>query len=134
MVLLELFTGIVLITLIAKYNESNRLFWQLLLAFIGGYTAAQVVEQITSEKKVKTELTQVYPTQAPTMTPGTIMYPLGGDSLEVTKEETSEPASQANTPATSECCTTLRKVVLEDDQYLHILPNPPNEVTPFDTS
>ena len=133
MVLLELLTGIILITLIAKYNESNRLFWQLLLAFIGGYTAAQVVNQITSEK-AKTELTQVYPTQAPMMTSGTIMYPLAGDSSEVNVKESSEPVSQVNTPASSECCTSLRKVILTGGQYLHPLPTPPNEVIPFDTS
>ena len=54
--------GIVIIFGIAKYNESNKLFWVLLVSFIGSFTMASVVISTTSENKDQT--TKVYcPTQ-----------------------------------------------------------------------
>jgi len=62
MALLWFLLGIVIIFGIAKYNESNKLFWVLLVSFIGSFTIANVVISTTSENKDQT--TKVYcPTQ-----------------------------------------------------------------------
>ena len=56
--------GILLIFGIGRYNESNKLFWVLLLSFIGSYTAASIALNYKHDtKKNKEIITQVSPTQ-----------------------------------------------------------------------
>lgn len=43
--------GILLILGIARYNESNKLFWILLVSFIGAFTAASIVESALNKQK-----------------------------------------------------------------------------------
>lgn len=45
MILLWFILGIVLIFLIARYNESNKLFWTLLFAFVMGFAGTKMVLQ-----------------------------------------------------------------------------------------
>ena len=58
--------GTLLALCIARYNESNKLFWQLMLAFILGYTATVMVDRtINGSERNDEALVQVSPTQTP---------------------------------------------------------------------
>lgn len=63
MVLLWFVLGIALIFGIARYNESNKLFWQLFLAFILGFSCTKMIQQTGNVKQSNTALVQVCPTQ-----------------------------------------------------------------------
>lgn len=63
MILLWFIIGIVLIFAIARYNESNKLFWTLLLAFLFGFAGTKMVIQTNAEKQSKGNLEQMHPTQ-----------------------------------------------------------------------
>lgn len=55
--------GMLLICCIARYNESNKLFWTLLVSFIGAFTAASIVIAISSDNNDKSVIANVSPTQ-----------------------------------------------------------------------
>lgn len=55
--------GLVAITLIARYNESNTLFWKLFLSFVLGIAATGTYFALTTNKQDKAKLTQVCPMQ-----------------------------------------------------------------------
>ena len=63
MVLFWFLLGIALIFGIARYNESNKLFWSLLIAYVGAFTVATVVLSTKNREPEKVNLTQAYPTQ-----------------------------------------------------------------------
>ena len=52
-----------MILCIARYNESNKLFWNLFIAFVGAFTIASIVIAISNREPKKENLTQMYPTQ-----------------------------------------------------------------------
>ena len=54
--------GILLICGIARYNESNKLFWTLLVSFVGTFAAASIVIA-TCNNDTKNVQTNVSPTQ-----------------------------------------------------------------------
>ena len=54
--------GILLICGIARYNESNKLFWTLLVSFVGTFAAASIVIA-TCNNDTKNVETNVSPTQ-----------------------------------------------------------------------
>lgn len=60
--------GLLIITLVARYNENEKLFWQLLISFIGTYGAATIaINALSSEKKQSKEVVITSkPMQAPT--------------------------------------------------------------------
>lgn len=69
MTLLWFLLGIILIFLISRYNESNRLFWILFASFVGAFTVASVVLNSTKhDTKSKVDLVQMCPMQAPSST------------------------------------------------------------------
>lgn len=56
--------GLFAIFCIGRYNESNKLFWTLLIAFVGGFTTARIaIESMGANKtkvcKLDTKSTQV---------------------------------------------------------------------------
>lgn len=51
MTLLLLLSGIAVITLVSRYNEDDKLFWKLLISFIGSYAAVTVASQLLSDKE-----------------------------------------------------------------------------------
>lgn len=66
MSLLSFLIGLFIIFCIGRYNESNKLFWILLISFISSFTIANVVIKATSGKDKKIEkISCVSPTQAP---------------------------------------------------------------------
>lgn len=63
MVLFWFLLGIALIFGIARYNESNKLFWSLLIAYVGAFTVASVITSTENQEPQKVNLTQAHPTQ-----------------------------------------------------------------------
>lgn len=63
MILLWFLAGILFALGIARYNESNKLFWQLSIAFLLGYAVTVMVNRANGSEKSNANLTQVYPTQ-----------------------------------------------------------------------
>ena len=64
MILLWFALGIALAFGIARYNQSNKLFWTLLLSFTLGFATTKMLLDVSSSKKVDNDnLTQVCSTQ-----------------------------------------------------------------------
>lgn len=112
MTLLWTLAAIALAFGIARYNRSNKLFWQLALAFIGGYAAYVMCTRTSVNEKGKMNLTQVCPTQVPVVTSSSILYLLADSSLlnVSTKVTASTPVSQVYTPAKREIRPILSEV------------------------
>ena len=102
--LLWFFLGILIILCIGRYNESNKLFWVLLVSFVGSFAVATVVVKSShSSKKTKQRVTQVCPTQAPNNASGII--PLADAMLGSTISEELKPVSKdTNIPELSLQC------------------------------
>jgi hypothetical protein len=134
--MLTLFTfilGIVLITLIARYNESNKLFWALLTCYMLGFAGVKLIHDSFTKDEGKTTFMQVPPTQGLAASQSTFVYLIASDSMPAPKKVTSEPVSQAIVPA-YERNFTLSNVSEVAQGYIHILPNPPNSVAIIDDS
>ena len=52
--LLIFLLGIIVIIGIARYNESNKLFWTLLISFLSGMAVASVYNTVTATKSTPT--------------------------------------------------------------------------------
>lgn len=63
MILLWCLLGISLAFGIARYNQSNKLFWILFTSFVIGIAGASVYNKLTNDQS-ETESVQVCPTQA----------------------------------------------------------------------
>ena len=122
--------GVLVILVLAKYNESNKLFWTFLTAWTLGYAVTTMV--VRSTKQSESKCVQVLPTQDAVLNlPGTFMM-LPIDTTTAPKKETSEPVSQALVPVIANGFTTVDVTNASRDQpTTHVLPNPP---TPYDTS
>lgn len=98
MVLFWFILGIALIFCIARYNESNKLFWSLFIAYVGAFTVATVVLSTKNREPKKVNLTQAYPTQLYASAPN--LFGLSDDvSCSTTNEQTrSDAVSQDYTP------------------------------------
>lgn len=99
--LLWFFLGILIILCIGRYNESNKLFWVLLVSFVGSFAVATVVVKSShNSKETKQRVTQVCPTQAPNNASGII--PLADAMLGSTISEELKPVSKdSNIPELS---------------------------------
>lgn len=128
--------AIVLALGIARYNNSNKLFWTLLTCFILGIACTKIVSDTLSEKEQSEQsLDQAYPTQGLAVTGNTFMLFTNPDNYSTDVKVTSKPVSQAITPDYIELLNTLSYVSgVTQGLYLHALPNPPNKVELVDTS
>ena len=135
MTLLMFFLGILIILGIARYNESNKLFWTLFTAYTLGFAGTKLVYDSFHEKEQSQQsLNQAYPTQG-LLAMDNAFVCIADNISYTTTETTSNPVSQANTPGYIEDCHTLSYVPgVTQGLYLHILPNPPNSTFPYDTS
>lgn len=96
MILLWFVLGITLAFAIARYNESNKLFWTLAIAFLMGFAGTKMVyDSSSSEKKDNGSLTQVCPTQVPS---GAVAYMLLAPNLEAMNVTDSNPVGQGLIP------------------------------------
>ena len=57
MTLLMFVIGLIMIIFIARFNESNKLFWTLLISFISGIAAAGVYNNCTTQNKNENKVT-----------------------------------------------------------------------------
>ena len=109
MVLFWFIIGVIAITLIASYNESDKLFWKLFLAFVLGFASAKMYYHLTNERNENT-LTQVSPTQASMELSGIAQFFLAGSTPEITVSASYVPVSQVFAPAGSESSLVLSKI------------------------
>ena len=112
MILLWFLLGIALILGIARYNESNKLFWMLLFAYVMGFAGTKMVLQTSNgnEQGNGNLTTQVYSTQAPTVSLSTLVYYITSNTEATNVVTAQTPVSQGYTPALSETKITLSEV------------------------
>jgi len=125
--------GIALITLLARYNNSNKLFWTLLTCYMLGFVGCKLVYDGFSKKESSTKVMQVQPTQALAVTTSSLVYILADENLPTSVKATSNPVSQAIVP-NYESATLSDAPGVTKGLYLHMLPNPPNKVEIVDDS
>lgn len=96
---LFLFSLIVLvIAAVARYNESNKLFWTLLTPFIVAFAVTKMIQKDSSPKQDETVTLQISPTQSTVLTSDAFMYLLAGDSVSGTKKATSPSVGKDTIP------------------------------------
>jgi hypothetical protein len=114
------------IGLIARYNESNKLFWTLLTPFVVAFAVTKMVTKDSSPKQDETVTLQVNPTQSAVLTSDAFMYLLAGDSVSGTKKATSPSVGKDTIPAAKDTIIPSKATVNTRDQ--------PNKQSFFDTS
>lgn len=132
MILLWFVLGILLAFGIARYNESNKLFWQLAISFVLGYAATVMVTRtINGSEQSSENLVQVCPTQMPTVVSGSdIVYLLAGTATAPKKVTALESVVQVSTSEEREVSAILSKVFGRTrDQPLLTLTQPPECLT-----
>lgn len=112
MILLWFVLGIILIFGIARYNESNKLFWTLLLSYVMGFAGAKMVlDAHCSNEKGNDNLTQVYSTQMSATSLSILTYYITSDTSKNSNVVTAQPSvSQGYTPVPCEKDITLSEV------------------------
>ena len=95
MTLLAFISIIGVITAIARYNESEKLFWSLLVSFVGAYAAVNVAVNLLNDKKEdKVVMIEKAPMQVLESVP-LLTGVLADTSLLVTmREKSPKPASK----------------------------------------
>ena len=133
---LALFVFAILVAILfARYNESNKLFWTLFVSLTLGIAGVKVLYDTCGHKEQSEQsLDQAYPTQALPVAKDTCLCFFDNIGSALVKE-TSKPVSKALTPEYIEQLSTLSNVSgVTQGIYLHVLPNPPNNVAFHDTS
>ena len=133
MTLFLFIVGIILIALVARYNESNKLFWALLTSYVLSFAGCKLLIDSFGHNESNNTFMQVQPTQGLAASPGSLVYLLADEDLSAPTKVTSEPVSQAIVPA-YERSFTSSNVPEVTQGYLHVLPNPPNVVGIIDDS
>jgi hypothetical protein len=128
MTVLWFILGIALIFGIARYNESNKLFWLLLFSFVMGFAGTKmIIDSHHGDEQSNGDLTQVYSTHVSTATLNAATYYITSDVLKANNVVTAQHhVSQGLTPALSETNITLSEVFERTrDQPLLTLIKPP---------
>lgn len=135
MTLLTFIIGMLIILGIARYNESNKLFWILFVSYVLGFAGTKMLIDAFSDKQQnEVSLNQAYPTQGlPTMDNAFVC--IVDNISDATTLTSSNPVGQVNTPDYVENIPTLSYVHgVTHGLYLHMLANPPNDVEIVDDS
>lgn len=103
---------------IARYNESNKLFWKLLIPFLLGFAMWTMTSKKSSPKQEEITVKQVNPTQAAALAPDAFTYLLGGDSTADTKKATSNPVGQDSTVLKDSALSESKIAIKTRDQPL----------------
>lgn len=128
MTVLWFILGIILILGIARYNESNKLFWTLLFSFVMGFAGTKmIVDNYHSDEQSNGNLTQVYSTHVPAVTLSAITHYITNVTSKAENVVTAhQHVSQSLTPALSETNITLEEVSGRTrDQPLQTITKPP---------
>lgn len=134
MTLFLFIVGLILITFIARYNESNKLFWALLTSYVLSFAGCKLIIDNFGHDESDNTFMQVQPTQGLAASSGSLVYLLADEDLSAPKKVTSEPVSQAIVPAIERSVTLSDVSGVTQGLYLHALPNPPNIVGILDDS
>lgn len=128
--------GILCILSIARYNNSNKVFWALFVSYILAFTVGTIAYKATEKKEQsRVMLNQAYPTQGLLATQGTFVCIPEYVDYTTPVKVTSSLVSQDYTPDMVEYTQTLSDVYgVTRGLYLHVLPNPPNSVEIVDDS
>ena len=128
--------GILLILGIARYNNSNKLFWTFSIAYILGFAGVKMIcDSFGTNEQSEKSLNQAYPTQGLSVAGNTYMCFFNTANSTTDVKETSKPVSQVSTPDYVELPITLSDVSgVTQGLTLHALPNPPNSAKFVDTS
>lgn len=113
MILLWFILGVALIFGIARYNESNKLFWTLLISFVMGFAGAKMINDVhfSNDEQSNDCLTQVCSTQMPMASLSTTAYFITDAMPKASNVVTAHKSvSQGFTPATCETNVTLSEV------------------------
>lgn len=135
MTLFMFILGILIILGIARYNESNKLFWVLFTCFTLGFAGTKlIIDAFDDKEKNEVSLNQAYPTQGlPAMDNAFIC--IVNNISDATLKTMSNPVGQVNAPDYVENIPTLSYVHgVTHGLYLHMLANPPNSVEIVDDS
>lgn len=103
------------IAAIARYNESNKLFWTLLVPFLVGFAVLSMTKKSYGKQEEKVVMQQ-NPTQVAALAPDAFMYLLAGDSSKAPKKETSKPASQDSVALNSNHASSSEIAIKTRDQ------------------
>lgn len=104
MILLWLIVALILAIIIARLNESNKLFWVAFMSFAIGIAIESIANKMGQSKD---DLTQAYPTQVVDSTLS--MNSSLADVPDTTQSLVPNPVSQDSTPDYSENHLTLSK-------------------------
>lgn len=97
MTLLALLSGIAVIIAVSRYNESDNLFWKLLVSFVGAYAAATVAVNVlnnSDNKKDEVVMIEKAPMQALESMPTLYMSVVTDNSLATLGEKSPKPAGK----------------------------------------
>lgn len=137
MIALWFILGTALILGIARYNESNRLFWILLFAFIMGFAGTKMIlDTCHRGKQSNDSLTQVCPTQVSNNALFAKMQFNTSADMTLVKVTALNPVSKDYTPVQSETSVTLSEVFERTRDQPIFMPIKPPEYRNgfFDTS
>jgi hypothetical protein len=95
MTLLAFTVIIAVIVAIARFNEDEKLFWQLLVSFVGAYAAVTAVNSLLSDKKQnEVVMVEKAPMQALEGMPTLTMSVVTDNSLATRGEKSPKPAGK----------------------------------------
>lgn len=109
--------GILLICGIARYNESNKLFWTLLVSFVGTFAAASIVIA-TCNNDTKSVATNVSPTQLYVSTQPSSLY-----AMDVTYDTTYDVPTSTSVTVSKDYY--IGNDVLSDSRVSNLEDKPP---------
>ena len=109
--------GILLIYAIARYNESNKLFWTLLVSFIGAFTVASIVLSSDSNEK-KNVTANISPTQLYVSTQPSSLY-----AMDVTYDTTYDVPTSTSVTVSKDYY--ISNDVLSDSRVSNLEDKPP---------
>ena len=112
MILLWFFVGILIIFAIARYNESNKLFWLFLLSYVMGFAGTKMVyDTFSGDKQSNDNLVQVSSTQVMSTALSTATYFITDNKVDDNTMVTAfKPVSQGISPTIHKVDVTLSEV------------------------
>ena len=110
MTILWFFIGVAIIFGISRYNESNKLFWQLLLAMLFGFATVKMVKTCSKSSEDGKNLAQVCSTQVSAKSNSSIDFVFGDALVETTAVTELTPVSKIYTPGLREINVILEGI------------------------
>lgn len=130
MILLWFVIGMMIAFGIARYNKSNKLFWQLALAFVFGYAANVMYNRVFDDKQDSEDVVQMCPMQNPVIEQCTTNLVYINSNMEPVKVTAFNFASQDFTFDDHSINTIPSEVFGRTrDQPINTLIKPPEELT-----